>query len=412
VTDLKFDVGDYSNRVVSLLWPASGSVAARRRHGLIVLPSAGNPRLLVPAAQRRAAASAVQRYHVRPEGRARISAALLAFGLRTGVVQRLAPGSSFLPGGTAEAGGITAYLREIVSPHCEVAVYVGLPRGNRKPVLLVLEPDGTLAAVAKLGVSPLSRRLIRNEAAALAQLATAAPAQMTVPQVLSFGDWGGCDLLVQSALPEIGNQPANAGELIERAAVEISTIGGVENHRLETSPVLDVLSQRIALLPEGAERALAEKTVAGLLESAPDVQFPVGSWHGDWTPWNVAVSRTDGVLAWDWERFTSGVPAGYDALHFSGQVGAALPGGPSEGLAVTRAALDSLLGPFGIAIEARKPVFTLYLLELLVRYTEDSQARMSIGRSWVDALTDGLGALMADLATNRAHQVSEGKKAT
>ncbi len=271
-------------------------------------------------------------------------------------------------------------------------------------MLLICEPDGTLLAVAKLGVSALSTRLIRNEAAALTRLSAAPLHHVTVPSVLFSGEWGTVPLLVQSALPQFGSEPPDAAKRRELAAVEISRIGGIEIQRVATSHVLDVLHQRVAALPEGAERDLAGRTLARLRDGVGDVEFPVGSWHGDWTPWNLAPSAPGGMLVWDWERFASGIPAGYDALHYSGQVGQMRPGGPAEGLAATRADLAALLTPFGVTAEALQPVFGLYLVELLVRYTEDAQARMPIGRRWVDALSGCLEVLMSDLDSRPASQ--------
>ncbi len=399
LNDLRVDVENYIEQVVSLLWPGSVAADAPRvgAGGMLALPSVHRARLLVPAANPKVAASAVRRYSVHGDARARISTMLLAAGLRSGVVQPVIRRRSWLPGGTAEPGTITAHLRTIVSDDCEVAVYVGLPRGNRKPVLLVCEPDGALCAVAKLGVSALSSRLIRNEAAALSRLAATPPDHVTAPRVLFSGEWAGAALLVQSALPEFGPAPSDSAQRREVAAVEISRIGGLEVQRVATSPVLDLLDQRVAALPDGIERELAGRTLARLRLAVPDVEFPVGSWHGDWTPWNLAPAASDGVLVWDWERFSSGVPAGYDALHYSGQARATSLGGPAQSLAVTRAELGSLLGPFGVAAEARQPVFALYLVELLVRYTEDSQARMAHGRRWVDALAGCLEGLLADI---------------
>ena len=43
-----------------------------------------------------------------------------------------------------------------------------------------------------------------------------------------------------------------------------------------------------------------------------------GSWHGDWAPWNMGY-RDDIVQLWDWERFSSPVPIGFDAIHFAAQ---------------------------------------------------------------------------------------------
>ena len=405
MNDLRVDGENYTEQIVSLLWPdASSGGSSGGAGGLLALPSVRKARLLVPAAHRKAAASAVRRYSVHDDAKARISAAVLAMGLRSGLLQPAIRRRSWLPGGSAQPGTITAHLRSLVSPDCEVAVYVGLPRGNRKPVLLVIEPDGALSAVAKLGVSPLSSKLIRNESAALQRLAAAPLQNVIAPRVLSAGDWAGGPLLVQSALPELGPEPADAVLRRERAAVEISQVGGIELQRLETSPFLDVLQARVAKLPEGQERGVADRTLACLRDAAADVEFPVGSWHGDWTPWNHAAAPSHGLLVWDWERFSSGVPAGFDALHFSGQVGAGLPGGPAAGLAVTRGELAALLGPFGVAAAAQEPVFALYLVELLVRYTEDAQARMTYGRRWVDALTGCLETLLAALAHRSPQQ--------
>jgi hypothetical protein len=397
LNDLQVDGENYTEQIVSLLWPgASAGEASLGTAGLLALPSVRKARLLVPAAHRKVAASAVRRYSVAGDAKARMSTAALAAGLRSGLLQPVIRRRSWLPGGSAQAGTITAHLRSLVSPDCEVAVYVGLPRGNRKPVLLVIEPDGSLSAVAKLGVSPLSSKLIRNESAALHRLAASPLEHVIAPRVLFAGDWAGGPLLVQSALPESRPEPGDASKRRERAAVEISRIGGVEVQRMETSPVLDVLDARIAQLPEGVERDISARTLMRLRDAAAEVEFPVGSWHGDWTPWNHAPAPSQGLLVWDWERFSSGIPAGFDALHYSGQAG--LPGGPAARLAVTRGGLDSLLGPFGVAAGAQEPVFALYLVELLVRYTEDAQARMAHGRRWVDALTGCLESLLVALA--------------
>jgi hypothetical protein len=403
LNDLQVDVENYTEQIVSLLWPGAADAAAGTA-GMLALPSVRRARLLVPAGQRKVAANAVRRYNVHADLRTRLVTTALAGGLRSGLLQPLIRRRSWMPGGTSEPGTITAQLRTIVSPECEIAVYVGLPRGNRKPVLLVCEPDGTLAAVAKLGVSALSGRLIHNEAMALARLEASSLEHVTAPRALFSGDWGTAPLLVQSALPEFGPEPADTAKRRELAAVEISRLSGVQMQRLAASPVLELLEQRTAALPDSHERDLAGRSLAQLRDTVGHVELPVGSWHGDWTPWNHSPAAGKGMLVWDWERFSVAVPVGYDALHFSGQVGAGLPGGPAEGLAVTRAELPALLDPFGVKADARTPIFILYLLELLVRYTEDDQARMTYGRRWVEALTGCLETVMADLGIELSNQ--------
>src|SRR5205823_2021204 len=79
-----------------------------------------------------------------------------------------------------------------------------------------------------------------------------------------------------------------------------------------------------------------------------------GAWHGDWSPWNMA-STTGGLLVWDWERFGSGVPRGFDALHYWLQSEV----GPQhrDPLAAATDCLEhaaALLAPFGID-SARAP---------------------------------------------------------
>ena len=52
-----------------------------------------------------------------------------------------------------------------------------------------------------------------------------------------------------------------------------------------------------------------------LCATAGDLEWRTGSWHGDWTPWNMARSGQR-VLLWDWERFETDVPIGLDRCHY------------------------------------------------------------------------------------------------
>ena len=48
-----------------------------------------------------------------------------------------------------------------------VSLRIGPPRANRKPVLELLSPGGEVLGFAKVGVTGLTRELVRAEAAAL-----------------------------------------------------------------------------------------------------------------------------------------------------------------------------------------------------------------------------------------------------
>ena len=110
-----------------------------------------------------------------------------------------------------------------------------------------------------------------------------------------------------------------------------------------------------------------------------------GAWHGDWTPWNMAVAG-DRVLLWDWERFEGGVPLGFDALHYVVQSWLG-PAGVDPLTAVHRllAQAERVVAPFGVA--GGRDVAQLYLLEIGARYETDRQeaagARLGALQDWL-----------------------------
>jgi hypothetical protein len=148
--------------VVRSLWPASEGPTRRIR----VLPSADQPRLLVPEHPRRAAAALSGALRGRGTRTQRLRTGMLRFGFATGTV-------GVGPGDWTHVGtGIEEYLAETLGSPVVVAVHLGPPRANRKPVLAVAREDGSLLGFAKLGVDPLSDHLVTNETAALLELAS------------------------------------------------------------------------------------------------------------------------------------------------------------------------------------------------------------------------------------------------
>ena len=107
-----------------------------------------------------------------------------------------------------------------------------------------------------------------------------------------------------------------------------------------------------------------------------------GAWHGDWAPWNMAAH--DGrVMLWDWERFETDVPVGFDALHFELQKLIRV-----DGLA-PRAAVTSWLRAGASSCAVRRAsdsadlVVALYLLHVGARalHHEHDAASTRRGRS-------------------------------
>ena len=101
---------DYAQQIARLLWPAASTgKAGPLRRPLLSLPSAKNARLLVPSADNpggRECGPALQPAAGAP-GPA-VDLAVLALGLRTGLLQRAIRSRAGWPGGGAEPEGITA----------------------------------------------------------------------------------------------------------------------------------------------------------------------------------------------------------------------------------------------------------------------------------------------------------------
>ncbi|HEY5032196.1 MAG TPA: hypothetical protein VIJ54_06960, partial [Actinomycetes bacterium] len=126
----------------------------------------------------------------------------------------------------------------------------------------------------------------------------------------------------------------------------------------------------------------AELASAGdLLTAFASRRLPAGAWHGDWNPGNCAVVR-DRVLVWDWERYETGVPAGFDALHLCLQSAIGSGADPSAAAGRMMAEAAELLAPFGVAPVDARLVGMLYLWGLGARYAKDDQvaAGAAVGR--------------------------------
>ncbi|MDQ1647058.1 MAG: hypothetical protein QOJ50_3242, partial [Cryptosporangiaceae bacterium] len=175
----------------ALLWPGEGRAAAGRsgpgRPTHLLVPSATDPRLMVPSA-RRAGAAAVLGYGGHGSAQAWLKARVLAAAIAAGAGRVVMPGRLWIGDGEP---GLDEHLASILGRPVLLALHIGPPRANRKPVLQLLTPRGETLAFAKLGVNDLTARLVDAEAAALTAVGAAAPAGISVPEVLHHGSWHG-----------------------------------------------------------------------------------------------------------------------------------------------------------------------------------------------------------------------------
>jgi hypothetical protein len=379
----------YLEDVCRLLWPGGDPDATRE---LIVLPRRSRPRMLVPS-ERRAAATALRSYGEPGSRAARWGSRGLALLARSGGSRVLFRDRVRVE--AAADGGIERYLAERLGREVRIGLYLSAPRANRKPVLQLLSPAGELLGIAKIGAGDVAGRLVEAEHRALETVATHRPAGVLVPQVLAFGCWREMPVLLLGALPVQERRVALAPGALNRAMAEVASVGRLDWHDLAASPYADALTRRLGGVPDGDDRQLLEELIDRLLERYGARPLSFGSWHGDWTPWNMASTRR-GLLVWDWERFGHGVPLGFDALHHRLQ-SAIVPGGEPPGDAALRLWRDagSTLRPFtGGADEARATAL-LYMIELAGRMLADGQAaagaRLGAVGSWLlPAIEQGL----------------------
>lgn len=343
------------------LWPDAGD---RRR--ALVLPQPARPRLLVDVTDRRAAARIVRGLTAGRSATAIARREIIAGALHLGAGP-LAARRSGLP---IHDGGLTGFLREVLGRPVRLGMAVGPPRSNRKPVVAAVTPDGRPVAFAKIGVNDLTRALVAAEARALSALADA-PGDWGVvtPRLLYSGTYAGHPVVVQSALGTGRATVLRPDELVAATSAVI----GLEPDRLPLSKTEQwgTLRGRLAALTTPTGTRLRD-AADDLERTSGDVETPVGAWHGDWSPWNVA-SAGGTVLAWDWERFGTGAPAGFDALHYRVQEHLAAGAAMAAAVSLVTGNAAEILTPYGQPLEHSRAIMGAYLLEVGTRYAEDRQ---------------------------------------
>lgn len=369
----------YLSEVVCQLYP-SGWQARSDRHGsshsYVVVPHRRKPRVLIPAASRKIASRALMRYS-RPATRlARWKRDAAVAALRLGLDRLLLPHRLHLGSGDGESSSINEYLGDVLGQNVHVTVHIGPARANRKPVLQVLDDQARTIAFTKVGVNDLTRSLVAAEAEALRNLKGARDlAGLRAPQLIHHGNWGEFTVLVTEALPAWrAPQPCSDHRRLQAMRTLAESSGTVELP-LGHSPYLEGLRHRLDTLAQRGENDCSTLTdaAADLIAELRDHTLTFGAWHGDWTEWNTSAD-TDVIHVWDWERFETNVPLGFDLLHYRLQTDIV-----SLGLDPTTAVLQLIsqagdhLVPFGISPSKARSTALLYLVDLAARYLTDRQ---------------------------------------
>ncbi len=390
-------VADYLSEVTGLLWPppAVVTIGGRSRSAagqLLLLPDAKRPKIIVPSG-RRAGAAALRRYGEPGSAKSRLATRMLATMLAGGLGRFVGGRLSIATPSGSET--IDSYLAALLGQPVQISLHLGAARANRKPVLQLLRAEGETIGFAKIGINPLTASLVKAERAALADLASARLELMRHPEVLAHGQWNGLEVLVLSPLPVWSRRIALPSGRLSAALVELGAVAGVTRSVLPASGYWRRLSGQLELAPESDELARLGVALGRLASVANGTELSFGSWHGDLTPWNVAPTEA-GLLVWDWERFSTDVPLGFDALHYWTQARVVGPGSdPSVVARQCIAEAAGLLEPFGVEPAQARLTALAYLAELSLRYLADRQeeagARLGAPRRWL------LPALEADI---------------
>ena len=350
----------------------------------VVVPDLRRPRLLVPAGSRRVATAAVRLY-AEPQSRsAKLKRHAVVTALRTGASRVLLRDRIRVTGPVGAS--IDGHLRAALGRDLAVSVHIGPARANRKPVLQLISPDGATFGFGKIGTGPLTRRLVRAETSALTALGYSGLTKLTVPKVLYSGQWRGLQVLIQSALPVWLPRAPLQQHRLTAAMLDIAGCCGWSAGRLAGSAYWAELRGRLAAVGERPEGVALAAAVERLAARAGQISLRYGAWHGDWAPWNMA-NLGDALLVWDWERFATGVPVGFDAIHHDLQKRIQGRGDAAGAVELTVRSAGELLEPFGVSPHARELTALLYLVDLAVRYLTDRQAeagaRLGVLGTWL-----------------------------
>lgn len=305
---------------VQTLWPDREALLTRGSgapppggRSWFVVPHRRSPRLLVPAGHRGAGARSLWRFSSALQVRDVLTrtAGAAAVAAR---VPRAVPDVLTVPEG---GDSIAAYLQEQLGHPVHLSLGIGNARANRKPVLEVFDAAGASVGFAKVGATEVAAARVRHEADALAALATARLGRLNVPAVRSFGQWRRMPVLVMSTLPgSPWQRPGNQWRIPLSTMATLQVAFGRRTAPVRELPAWLGIREVAARLriPEHQHRFTnALSAVDARIGDRPVLE---STWHGDWTPWNTAVSGGR-VHVWDWERFEHGVPPGLDRCHWA-----------------------------------------------------------------------------------------------
>ena len=298
--------------------------------------------------------------------------------------------------GLLTAGAITRSRRFGVQPHRSLVSHVasllghshvsgivlcGPARANQKPVIQLCDRRGRTVAFVKVAWNDLTTGLLRDEGAALDHLGALSDKGFVSPPVLASGTFGRSTWLALGPVGVDRRHRADPAE-VDSLATRIERTGTRWEGATVDSEYVAELTSRAAGLATGKD------AVERLVDRWSDHTMTLGASHGDFVPWNM-LSGSPEPAVWDWERYRTSAPLGFDRLHLRVQVGVHRARTPlPETLRRVRRQLDVVLPD--LTGWQRQAHFEWYVADLLCRYEQDADADPERLTRFVANLTDAL----------------------
>lgn len=249
-----------------------------------------------------------------------------------------------------------------------VAIAAGVPDGRQKLVARIIAAKGPARTIAKLAHRPASVEAVQHERRALERVARFAPE--LAPRLIDHGVHSGRPWLTQELLE--GQRSPDVLHEGHAAFLARLAQGTLSRQPLAHHPLLSAARATLAELDVASDPDWhAELGALAACLAADGASLSTAFAHGDFTPWNLAVSP-HGMRAFDWECALEDAPLLFDAFHFHVQTGVLVH--RRDGAALLDSLRSVLQGPARelVALGAMAPpdvlrALGLYLLHVTVR---------------------------------------------
>ena len=365
------EIDPFVAETFAAMWP--GSSVERWRRGepvrYVPLPRRKRVTTLIPPSPLPVAGAALHRHRAHASRRERGIALLRSGAARAGAL-RLVRGSLAVVAADDQESLIDKVSRDL-GVEVWASIHLGPPRANRKPILHLIDRTGESVAFVKVGFNDLTQRLVQAEAKALRTLAQIELRDLAVPGLLSAGRWRQCEYLVLSPVDTESRRGIDADRR-QRAMRELVMALPSRSEALVASRWWENL--RAALRDRDHSDACELVGLADRLEAAVGSnRLLMGAAHGDWAPWNMAMTGQTTVV-WDWERFAQSVPVGLDSLHYAVEDAVRNQGiPPRAAVHEVSAKAGSIVVGNGAQSDVGVLLMALYLFSIGERYVTDRQ---------------------------------------